>query len=437
MPCGQPAPVSKISFRLVHSNCKPGRAKGDTTVFFRWVPPNYSFHSSQPDRHLQAAYLDKSLPTEIRYLAIIQLKNGIDKYWRKSAPNAIKADEKTQIRSQLLSGGIGEADPQLALQNALAISKVVRIDYPQEWPDALTSLIALLRSANDANQMHLRRGLLILLQIIKELATARLRRSQTSLQATTPEIVFLLSNIYTQKVGQWLSFLTGNGDDEGGAMDDMENSLLALKTLRRLLIAGYEYPNHDKDVQQLWEHSQLQFGQFLDLISREPAVIVSPAKDLVEKHMLQLSKLHVEMSTTHPAAFALLPHSLELVKAYWGLISKFGERYGSVQTSLGLGDKESKDFDERLSIQGLKLLRACLKMVFSPSHSFKYRTPEIKEEQNHALSLVKSELLTDDLVAQIASTIVTKFFVFRQADLEAWEEVSSIYLNFYSIYFLT
>lgn len=34
---------------------------------------------------LQGAFLDRSLPVEVRYLAIIQLKNGIDKYWRKTA----------------------------------------------------------------------------------------------------------------------------------------------------------------------------------------------------------------------------------------------------------------------------------------------------------------------------------------------------------------
>lgn len=34
---------------------------------------------------LQSVFLDKSLPVEVRYLAIIQLKNGIDKYWRKTA----------------------------------------------------------------------------------------------------------------------------------------------------------------------------------------------------------------------------------------------------------------------------------------------------------------------------------------------------------------
>lgn len=375
--------------------------------------------------------MDKSLPTEIRYLAIIQLKNGIDKYWRKAAANALKQDEKTEIRSHLFEGGIEEADSQLALQNALAISKVVRIDYPIEWPDALTSLITILRTANESNQLHLRRGLLILLQITKELATARLRKSQTSLQSVTPEIVFLLSQIYTQKVTFWLEFLGGNGDDEGGATDAMENSLMALKILRRLLVVGYEYPNHDKEVQQLWAQSQNQFGQFLNMVTHEPAIIVSPAKDLVQKHMLQLAKLHSQMIKDHPAAFALLPNSLELARAYWGLVSKLGETYGSAKPDFSaktLSQDNMRDeitIMEKLSLKGLLILRYCVKMVFSPSQSFKYRTPEVREEQAQAVNLIKTQLLTDDLVCQLADIIVTKFFVFRQADLNAWEEVNN------------
>lgn len=354
---------------------------------------------------------------------MIQLKNGIDKYWRKSAPNAIRAEEKAQIRPKLLAGGLDEADPQLALQNALAVSKAVRIDYPGEWPDALTTLIATIRSASTSKQLHLRRGLLILLQIIKELATARLRRSQTSLQSTTPELVYLLNDIYQQMITQWLAFLDGSGGDEGGAIDSMENSLLCLKILRRLLIAGYEYPNHNKEVQQLWQQSQSQFGQLLNLASRDPPIIVSPAKEFIEKHLLQLSKLHIEMSNTHPAAFALLPDSLDLTRAYWGLVTKFGDSYASSAAGSNSTGKDGRDVLERLSLKGLMLLRACIKMVFSPTHSFKYRTSEIKQEQNQAVTFLKTELLTSDLVTQIANVIVTKFFVFRPADLEAWEEV--------------
>lgn len=34
---------------------------------------------------LQNAFIQSSLPLELRFLSLIQLKNGIDKYWRKSA----------------------------------------------------------------------------------------------------------------------------------------------------------------------------------------------------------------------------------------------------------------------------------------------------------------------------------------------------------------
>lgn len=338
----------------------------------------------------------------------------------------IQKAEKEEMRSKLLEGGMAEANVQLALQNALVISKIARIDYPQDWPDVLTSLIALMRTASESNQLRLQRGLLILLQVVKELASARLRKSQTALQSVTPEIVFFLSNIYTQKVNQWYGFLTAGGDDEGGAMDAMDSSLLALKILRRLLIAGYKYPAQDKDVQELWGHSQLQFGQLFGMVSHEPPLITSPAKELVEKHLLQLSKLHLEMAKTHASSFAALPNSVELARGYWSLIEKYGEAYGS-STFTSKGDSDAGDEDgrhvlEKLALKGLSLLRSCLQMVFRPKPSFVYRSAEIKEAEKGLMDVIKFQLLTDELVSQMASVIVTKFFIFRQADLEAWNE---------------
>ena len=234
------------------------------------------------------------------------------------------------------------------------------------------------------NQLQLRRGMLLLLQVVKELSTARLRTSQIRLQSVAPEIVFMLNEIYQEKVGLWVNFLGGRGDDEGGAMDAMENSLLAIKILRRLLTAGYERPHHSTDVQQLWEHSQHQFGQFLDLVSREPQILVSPAKELVEKHLAQFSKLHYQMITQHPAAFALLPSSLDLVRAYWGLVAKFGESYGSETQDFSAkamknddSTKNGRPVMEKLSLKGLSIMRACIKMACSPIQNFRFRTPEM------------------------------------------------------------
>ena len=115
----------------------------------------------------------------MRFLAVIQLKNGIDKYWRLYAQvkNGIKPDEKTLIRSKLFQGTIDEEEKNLALHNALVVAKVVRIDYPADWPEALSTLIGLLRSSKNGNQQHLYGTLQILLRVVKELGTARLRKS--------------------------------------------------------------------------------------------------------------------------------------------------------------------------------------------------------------------------------------------------------------------
>jgi len=86
------------------------------------------FHSS-----LQSLYIVTSLPLELRYLSIIQLKNGIDKYWRKAAANAIKKDEKEIIKSRSVESTLTEGDVRLALQASIIIGKVVRSEYPHDW----------------------------------------------------------------------------------------------------------------------------------------------------------------------------------------------------------------------------------------------------------------------------------------------------------------
>lgn len=82
---------------------------------------------------LQSLFIDTSLPVEIRYLSILQLKNGLDKYWRKTASNAISKEEKELIRSRSVEGTLNEPDSRLALQGAVIVGKIVRAEYPRDW----------------------------------------------------------------------------------------------------------------------------------------------------------------------------------------------------------------------------------------------------------------------------------------------------------------
>ncbi|GAO15702.1 uncharacterized protein UV8b_01562 [Ustilaginoidea virens] len=379
---------------------------------------------------LQGVYLDKSAPNNVRFLAIITLKNGIDRYWRmySQSKSGLKPEEKDLIRSRLLQGTVDEQERTLAMHNALVIAKVVRIDYPTDWPGALPSIIGLLRSTKDGNQQQLFGTLQILLRVVKELGTARLRKSQTALQSVTPEIVYVLSEIYAEKSASWLSFLTSNQGSESHVSIAMLNSLFTLKTLRRLVISGYEKPHSDESVQKFWTLSQDQFGQLLGFVGQDAAV-PSTYKDVVGKHLLQFTKLHINMADRHAASFSLLPNSLPLVHAYWDLVSKFADVFdtsGGIRHGSGDGDaskaKTEGPLQERLALKGLIILRTCVRIAFYPQQTFKYRSPETKLEQERARATIKTELLKDDLVISMVNCIITHLFLFRRSDLEAWEE---------------
>ena len=268
----------------------------------------------------------------------------------------------------------------------------------------------------------------MLLHVIKELSKARLRGSQQSLQAAAPDIVNILFKVFTGDTTHWLSFLQTGGDDEGGALESMERSILALRILRRVIIAGYEHPNREPAICDIWTSLCARFATIVGLINQASEMQAGP-RSLVEEHLFQIAKLHLNMAKDHAAAFVLLPGSLNLARSYWGFARQFSHTYGmqpSTPAKIGTdGDVQDEDvisFSEKLSLKGLLLLRACSKMVFNPAQSFKYPREEDKMEKNIAKDTMRNELLTVDFVREVMETLVTRFFVFTPRDLKQWEE---------------
>jgi hypothetical protein len=91
---------------------------------------------TKPDYHLilQRIASDKQrVDHGVRLSAIIQLKNGIDRYWRRGVKQAIADGEKQQIRGGLLHMGVSEDDKQLAKMTAVVAAKIARFDFPVKW----------------------------------------------------------------------------------------------------------------------------------------------------------------------------------------------------------------------------------------------------------------------------------------------------------------
>ena len=375
---------------------------------------------------LQSILIDKSI-AHVRYLAVIQLKHGIDKYWRKTAQNAISKEEKSLIRSRCVEYGINEADHRLALQNAILTAKIVRYDFPHDWPDAITSVSEALRRAasQDAGSVHLPRTLLITLYILKELSTARLTRTRENLYKAAPEIFRVLASVYLHKVNSWVSFMTQGGIDEARAINDIELSLLALRTLRRALIFGFEHPSRHEEVQEFWNVLRLHFGELLGLVRGHGQSIPARLRWFVERHLIQISKIHLDMVRVHPPSFPQLPEAIEIAKAYWGLLSDFGQTYGAknpfVSDAVKVDDDDEPSYMEILCLKALLLLRACVKMVFNPARVLKYQTQQDYDARKASTQALKTKLLEPSLVQEMASMLVNLFFVYTPKDLRLWD----------------
>ena len=277
----------------------------------------------------------------------------------------------------------------------------------------------------DVNPLRLPRTLLILLQVVKELSTVRINKSRTAFQSVSPEIFQLLGSIYIDMVNRWVAFLEQGHMSEEPLLSTIEQSLVCLKVIRRLIIAGFEHPSRAKSVQNFWELTYVHFTKFYSLV--EIPAPSSQVQKCVEKHLLQLSKLHVEMAKSHPASFALLPGCVILAKSYWSLVVKLGETYETdglerITPSLSSDSHEEKPLIEKMGLKALLLIRACAKMAFNPAHTFKYQQPRDKEEKRESVELIKTQLFTHDFVVNVMELLVTTFFKFRKTDFEEWEE---------------
>ena len=375
---------------------------------------------------LQSTFLNKSLPIEVRYLCAIQIKNGIDKYWRKTATNAVSRNEKDLIRSRCIDAGIKESDHRLLLQNALVVAKIVRHDYPHDWPDAIGLVLTEIERAQSDEELS--RCLLILLYIIKELATGRLQRNRTNLQSAAPNIFRVVATKYIDHVSEWMDSLTSSENMSESLMPKMQQSLCSIRILRRLLVAGYQHPNRDNDVAQFWAIMTEKLQQMLSWLVAQASDFQSGAKSVVEKHVMQFSKLHLDMARSSPAGFTLLPGSTDLARSYWALIRSFGQHLGlnsleELSRISSQGDKADEvTIIEKISLKGLLILRACAKMVFDPAHTFRFRHPQDKEEEKRSREIIRLNLFTDAFAHEIMETMVTKFFVFRPRDLREWQD---------------
>jgi len=344
---------------------------------------------------LQEIYLKIEVPLQIRWLAVICFKNGVDKYWRSSRQHAISKEEKSQIKSRVFLL-LHEKNNQLTVQNAHCISKIARYDFPSEWPtlfdDIGKSLDEFVFKSNDLVSTN--NLLIILNRIVKTLSMVRIGRARHAMQTKAPAIATILIKLYTKFFRAWITTLEFNL---------MEICYLCLKNLRRIIPEGFDLPHKNQDVSEFLS-STIDHLQLLVLEHEKYS------SDLLERYVKCYSKLYVELISSNPTSFILLSSSQKIITTFLSLLEQKAETiYNS---------SEENDFWEILALKGFIILKKIM------AHIYKKGTITLKQrnDKNDLESSVKkiSDIFTPDVIQHLCDLIINWYLRLKPSDLEGW-----------------
>lgn len=345
---------------------------------------------------LQDIYLKVDLPLRVRWMAIICFKNGIEKYWRSSKTNAITKEEKAQIKSRLFFL-IDERNSQLTIQNAHAIARIVRFDFPSEWPTLFDDVSKSLEEYvfTSGNLVAANNLLIILNQMIKSVSMVRIGRARHALQSKAPIIVPVLVKLYCKFFQMWTSSLD---------LTIMEICYLCLKNLRRIIPEGFEQPHKNSTINDFLKISITHLQGLVTEHEKYPS-------DLLERYVKCYSKLYVNLINHNPTSFILVPSSQEIVSTFMALLETKAEAiYNST---------EENDFWEVLALKGFLILKKMIAYVYKlGAVTLKQRND--KDEVNNAIFKLKSEFFTPQVILNLCDLIINWYLRLKPADLESW-----------------
>lgn len=363
---------------------------------------------------LQSIYIDTQLSLQVRWLAVICLKNGVERYWRPTRINAITKEEKLEIRKRLFNT-LGESNNQLAIQNAHLISKISRLDFPVEWPTLFEDIIQILESCSASMNdpvtiVKLNNLMIISNQVLKILATVRIGKARLMMQTKAPLLFPHLVKFYTLFFDRWL---TDNNFDA----TIMEVGYIFLKNIRRLVVDGYEYQNRDKYIQEFMELSIQQFQKLLILHE-------SNNLDLLERYIKCFVKLYFNLVRDKTCSFILLTSSKNILLTLLSLLQQKASLIYNLEV-----EANDSDFWEKIAIKSFMIMKTITNYVFRENKTSIVKQRNDKLEIAQSIELLKTSFFTLDLVENLINLITNWYLKLRPVDLENWENEPEDWFN--------
>ena len=370
-----------------------------------------------------------------RWLASVHLKNVIARNWRTRLQGCISSEEKHRLR-QGLFGLIDEPDAQVAVQVALAVSKMARFDYPKEWPDVVERLVVVIgqgraemrkiganigdashpvdevvRCRLDATERVLQRAYTALHLVLKELSSKRLAADQKSFEA-------VCAGMYESLVGWWM-------EDCGSLRPGvLERVLLETKCVKLMVVQGF--PSDSKTLELSDRVQDLCPFLVTTLRSWLEAAVASRVGDptgepisMVRLSMKLLKMVH-GVQETHCWAFAASGVLVPYLELLCGEVSRgFGGRQGG--TNRDEREKHKRVLSALHAVIKCPGYRGSSSSLLMPAGKARELKQQLERMADEVRATLKQFWAVGDKDAALLSLVVGQYFPLTAEELALWD----------------
>ncbi|XP_025415484.1 importin-11 [Sipha flava] len=335
-------------------------------------------------------FSNQSLDLNVRWMAILCFKQGVEKYWRKNSQHGISEEEKVTLRKMLLTN-LSEPVPRLATQVSVIIGRVARLDWPYDWGDLMPELME--RIKYDPQN----RALLSMHHVVKSLSGKRLYDSIRLFQDASSQ---LFPNFYSHWEQRTDAFIEEM--EQGHAFPStaklLEDAFYTQKILSNFVLYGFKSPYPD-DVKRF----------ILAVFNKVRPIVACRAyyPDLIEKFVCRMFKMLMTIIEEHPAEYLdFIQPTIELAYYY------------------GFTAEGNAVVFERFLIQLFNLTKFIL---ICPQYKLpRTNGPVCQVEENaRRISVIavqhKGSVFKSDRLMNMCQQLIYKYFLLTPAELEIWD----------------
>lgn len=303
-----------------------------------------------------------------------------------------------------------ESKNPLAVQFAVVISKIARLDCPNDWPELMPVLLERVKSTDDLEQ---KRTLQILVQVVKQLSTRRLHHDRLMFEQFT-------SNLYEFAINLWNGFtmIYFQNIQANSPLpvceSNLEKALLVLKILRKLTIYGFQKPSQ---TQKPINFLKIIFERIKDLLECRLRIKSAPFDyaPLLEKHekfILKHMKVLTEFQEYHRLAFI----------EFAPLVLEMSFNYVFFEGSQFIFDGNQLTMPNFV-IHCLNLIKGYL--LNSTGNTYNNQPTD----DENKLSEVLREFFTSERLGFIMDKLLMHYFLLTPSDIEQWEDDPENYVT--------